>query len=172
MHLKVETHDLAAKTHTVKAGTFPVALYLEHSHGVYVERAFVGHPRVRYWKAHILPEQHLQICQFTTHHGDSPFEFYIDIVKAEREGPVLRVKDLYLDLGIAHNQTLTLLDTHELFEAVDAGYIHLYEALLATQTLHGLINRLGQHQNHLARTLQAQGIVLEWDGRSPSPDHT
>ncbi|WP_337868642.1 hypothetical protein [Meiothermus sp.] len=163
MHLKVETHNLVAKTHTVKVGTFPVALYHEHSHGVYVERAFVGHPTFRYWKAHILPAQHLQICQYTTHDDVYPFEFYIDIVQVEREGPILRVKDLYLDLGIAYNGTLTLMDTHELFEAVNAGLIRLDEAFLATQTLHDLINRLGQHDNSLDRTLRAQGIELAWE---------
>ncbi len=163
MHLKVETHNLIAKTHTVKAGTFPVALYHEHRHGVYVERAFVGHPTYRYWKAHILPAQHLQICQYIPQEGDYPFEFYVDIAQIERQGNILKVKDLYLDLGIAHNGALTLMDTHELFEAVDAGLIGLDEALLATQTLHNLINRLGQHDNCLDRTLKAQGIVLEWE---------
>lgn len=108
MHLKVQTHNFVAKAHTVKAGTFPVALYHEHSHGVYVERAFVGHPHARYWKAHILPEQHLQICQFITHNGDIPF------VQVERKEHILKVKDPYLNLGIAHSRTLTLLDTHEL----------------------------------------------------------
>ncbi|WP_299430289.1 DUF402 domain-containing protein [uncultured Meiothermus sp.] len=170
MRLKVEIHDLAAKIHTVKAGAFPVALYHEHRHGVYLERAFVAHPAYRYWKAHILPEQHLQICQYTPHEGEYPFEFYIDIVQVEREGPILKVRDLYLDLGIARNGTLTLLDTHELFGAVGAGLIRLDEVFLATQTLHDLINRLGQHQNNLERTLQAQGIVLEWDwGLSSTP---
>jgi len=163
MHLKVEVHNLATKTHTVKAGTFPVALYHEHSHGVYVERAFVGHPTFRYWKARILPDQNIQICQYTTHQDEYPFEFYIDIVQVEREGPILRVKDLYLDLGIAYNQTLALLDTHELFEAIDAGLIGLDEAFLATKTLHDLINRLGQHENVLDRALQAQSIALKWD---------
>lgn len=162
MHLKVETHNLVAKTHTVKAGTFPVVQYREHSHGVYVERAFVGHPTYRYWKAHILPEQHLQICQYTTHDDVYPFEFYIDIVQVEREGHILKVKDLYLDLGIAYNRALTLMDTHELFEAVEAGLIRLDEAFLATQTLHNLINQLGRYENNLDRTLQAQGIVLDW----------
>ncbi len=163
MHLKVQTHNLIAKTHTVKAGTFPVALYHEHRHGVYVDRAFIGHPTFRYWKAHILPEQHLQICQYSTHQDDYPLEFYIDIVQVEREGHVLKVKDLYLDLGIAHNGTLTLMDTHELFEALGAGLIRLEEAFLATRTLHDLINRLGQHENNLERTLQAQGIELQWN---------
>jgi len=162
MHLKVETHNLLAHTHTVKAGTFPVALYHQHSHGVYVERAFVGHPTYRYWKAHILPKQHLQICQYTPHHDAYPFEFYIDIVQAERQGHILKVKDLYLDLGIAYNGTLTLMDTHELFEALASGLIGLDEAFLATQTLHDLINQLGQHENNLDRTLQAQGIALKW----------
>lgn len=163
MHLKVEFHNLVAKTHTVKAGTFPVVLYHEHEHGLYVERAFVGHPSYRYWKAHILPAQHLQVCQYFTHQEPYPFEFYIDIVQVEREGHVLMVKDLYLDLGIAHSGALTLMDTHELFEAVGAGLIGLEEAFLATHTLHDLINRLGQHNNSLENTLQAQGIVLKWD---------
>ncbi|MCX7601746.1 MAG: DUF402 domain-containing protein, partial [Meiothermus sp.] len=101
--------------------------------------------------------------RYTTHHDDYPFEFYIDIVQVEREEHVLKVRDLYLDLGIAHNGTLTLMDTHELFEAVGAGLIGLDEAFLATQTLHDLINRLGEHENNLDRTLQAQGIVLKWD---------
>jgi hypothetical protein len=139
MHLKVETHHLVARIHTVKAGTFPVALYHEHEHGLYLERAFVEHPSYRYWKAHIL-------------------------------GHVLRVRDLYLDLGIAFDKTLTLLDTHELFEALRAGLISLDEAMLATQTLHDLINRLGQHQNSLEGTLRAQGIELKWDWElSPTP---
>jgi hypothetical protein len=170
MHLKVETHHLVARIHTVKAGTFPVALYHEHEHGLYLERAFVEHPSYRYWKAHILPQHHLQICQYFTHQDNYPFEFYIDIVQVEREGHVLRVRDLYLDLGIAFDKTLTLLDTHELFEALRAGLISLDEAMLATQTLHDLINRLGQHQNSLEGTLRAQGIELKWDWElSPTP---
>jgi uncharacterized protein len=163
MHLKIQTHNLVAKTHTVKAGTFPVSLYQPHPHGLYLERPFQGHPKYRYFKAHILPELHLQICRFQTHGDDYPLEFYIDIVSVEKEGHLWRVKDLYLDLGITWAGQLTLMDTDELFAGVGAGLITLEEAALATTTLHNLVNLLGEHRNNLESALASRGMRLEWE---------
>jgi hypothetical protein len=161
MHLKVQTHNLVAKTHTVKAGTFPVAVFSEHAQGLYVERAFVGHPSIKYWQAHILPELHLQICRFTPHAGVHELEYYIDIIKVEKDGHIWNVKDLYLDLGIGWDGKLRIMDTDELFEAVEAGLISLSEASLASQTLHGLVNQISTFGS-LEGALQAKGLRLEW----------
>ena len=164
MHLKVQTHNLVAKTHSVKAGTFPVAVFREHSHGLYVERAFVGHPTICYWQAHILPELHLQICKFIPHTGEHELEYYIDIISVEKDGYLWRVKDLYLDLGIGWDGNLRIMDTDELFEAVGAGLIGVQEASLASQTLHNLINLISE-QGSLEAALRAMGVALEWNSQ-------
>jgi predicted RNA-binding protein associated with RNAse of E/G family len=163
MHLKIQTHNLIAKTHTVKAGTFPVKVYQPHGHGLFFERPFLGHPKYKYLKAHILPELHLQICRFETHQNDYPLEFYIDIVSVERSAHLWTVKDLYLDLGIGWNRQLLLMDTDELFGGVRAGLITLEEAFLASNTLHNLVNQLSEHNNNLNQALAAQGLRLEWN---------
>ena len=163
MHLKIQTHNLVAKTHTVKAGTFPVSVYQPHPHGLYLERPFHHHPKYRYFKAHILPELHLQICRFETHQNDYPLEFYIDIISVEKEGHLWRVKDLYLDLGITPQGQLRLLDTEELFAGVREGLITLEEAAVATATLHNLVNLLGEYDNNLEAALESRGVRLEWE---------
>ncbi|MDX2006206.1 MAG: DUF402 domain-containing protein [Meiothermus sp.] len=163
MHLKIQTHNLVAKTHTVKAGTFPVSLYRPHPHGLYLERPFQAHPTFRHFKAHILPGLGLQICKFQTHQDDYPLEFYIDIVSVEQEGHIWRVKDLYLDLGITREGCLEVMDTDELFEGLREGLISHAEAAAASATLHDLINLLGRHGNRLSAALESRGVRLEWD---------
>lgn len=163
MHLKVDTHNLITKTHTVKAGTFPVQIYQEHPQGLYVERDFVGHPIHKHWQAHILPQQHLQICRFTPHKGEPQWKYYIDMVEVRREGHIWRVQDLYLDLVITPQSQLEVLDTDELLEATREGLISLEQLALATQTAHQLINQLSQHHNDLDALLKAKGLDLQWN---------
>lgn len=162
MALKIQTHNLIAKTHTVKAGTFPVQTYLEHPHGLYVERDFVGHPVHKHWQAHILPELHLQICRFTPHSGKPAWDFYIDIINAQVSGHVWTVHDLYLDLTLTAGR-VGILDTDELFEAVAENHIGLEQAALASQTLHDLVNLLGQHGNNLEAALASRDLRLSWN---------
>ncbi|RIH81862.1 hypothetical protein Mterra_02935 [Calidithermus terrae] len=159
---KVQTHDLATRTHTVKAGTFPVRVYLEHPHGLYVERPFYDHPLYRYWQAHILPGPGWQVCRFTPHQGEHWCEYYVDIVSVRREGSVWSVQDLYLDLGVTRERAVRVLDTEELFAALEAGLISHRQAAWATAALHGLINALAEHGNDLPAMLRARGVELGW----------
>lgn len=162
MQLKVQIHNLITKTHTVKAGTFPVQIYLEHAHGLYVERDFVGHPIHRHWQAHILPELNLQVCRFTPHHGKPQWDYYIDMVQVQREGRIWRVQDFYLDVTLSQGR-LEVLDTDELFQAASEGLINLEQLALTTQTAHNLINLLAEHGNNLDSALASKGIALEWN---------
>lgn len=159
---KVQIHNLIARTHTVKAGTFPVRTYLEHPHGLYVERPFYNHPLYRHWQAHILPALGWQICRFTPHEGEHWCEYYVDMVSVRREGHIWSVQDLYLDLGITKDRKLLVLDTDELFAAVGQGLISLAQAASSTASLHELINRLAEHDNDLPAMLSLRGIELEW----------
>ncbi|MER3484258.1 MAG: RNA-binding protein [Meiothermus sp.] len=168
MGLKIQTHNLVAKTHAVKAGTFPVQIYQEHASGLYVERDFYGHPVHRHWQAHILPQLNLQVCRFTPRQGQPQWRYYIDTVQVEREGRLWRVRDLYLDVVILPDGKVQILDTDELFEAADAGLVTPQQLALATHAAHNLVNLLAQHENDLPRALASKNIVLNWD-YSPSP---
>lgn len=163
MALKVQTHNLIAKTHTVKAGTFPVQTYSEHPYGLYVERDFVGHPLHKHWQAHILPEFHWQVCRFTPHSGQPLWDYYIDMVQVEISGKIWKVQDLYLDLTLKDGR-LSILDTDELFAALKENHIGLQEAALASESLHRLINLLEQHDHQLEAALASLGLHLEWNG--------
>lgn len=168
MLLKVETHNLVARTHEVKAGVFPVQIYQEHSHGLYVERDFYGHPLHKHWQAHILPELNLQVCRYTPHSGDPEWEYYIDVVQVRSQAHLWQVQDLYLDVGVLPNRSLHILDTHEALEALQQGLITLEQFALALHATHELVNRLSLHGNDLALALAAIGIVLNWGYTPPS----
>jgi predicted RNA-binding protein associated with RNAse of E/G family len=163
MHLKVETHHLLARMHSVKAGNFPVQLYQEHPHGLYVERDFYGHPAHKHWQAHILPALNLQVCRFVPHRGTPQWEYYVDIVQVERQPHLWRVQDLYLDVVVLPNRSLEILDTDELLGAAREGLITYEQLALALHTAHALVNRLSAHGNDLALALAATGIVLNWE---------
>lgn len=168
--LKVQTHNLVTKTHTVKAGSFPVQIYILNPDGLYVERNFVDHPVHKHWKAHILPELHLQICRFTPHSGAPEWDYYIDIIEVEEDQYSWQVQDLYLDLTLSQGK-LNILDTDEFFEAVAQKQISLERAALATQTLHDLVNLLAQHDYDLDRALAIKGLELSWDWQPLSANY-
>lgn len=163
MHLKIQTHNTVTKTHTVKAGTFPVQIYQEHPHGLYVERDFFGHPVHKHWQAHILPQLNLQICRFSPHQGQPAWKYYVDMVQVERQEHLWQVQDLYLDVVILPDGGIQILDTDELFSAARAALVNLEQLSLATHAAHDLLNGLARHGNDIDSVLKAKGIVLNWD---------
>ncbi len=96
--VKTERHDTQAGIHHTNTGQRPVDLYREHRHRLYVSRRFVAHPRVAYWRAHLLPGGvGIQLCRYDFR-GERAHDDYIDIASVSRQGHVWTMRDHYLDL--------------------------------------------------------------------------
>ncbi|PYE56498.1 DUF402 domain-containing protein [Deinococcus yavapaiensis] len=163
MHaVKVERHDTARSEHHTNTGVRPVHVYREHHHGLFVARPFLGHPKIAYWQAHLLPELGIQLCRYELHGGRREFDYYMDVAVIRRDGETWSVRDLYLDLTVWNGKRAQVLDTSELCAARLEGLVDEREALWAVERAHTILNELGQHDYHVDTWLDAQGIRLEW----------
>ncbi|MBB6097048.1 hypothetical protein HNR42_000462 [Deinobacterium chartae] len=163
MHaIKTERHETSAYRHHTNTGVRRVEEYRVHNAGLFVARPFEDHPNIRYWQAHLLPEQGLVVCRYTPHEGRWWCDYYIDIARIHREGDTWAVRDLYLDVAVFEGRAAQILDTDEFRAACCGGLLPPEEAMWAVETAHGLINGLACHSYRLEAWLAERGLHLSW----------
>ncbi|MBB5232879.1 DUF402 domain-containing protein [Deinococcus budaensis] len=159
--VKTERHDVAARQHHTNTGVRPVQLYREHTHGLFVARDFVAHPRIRHWQAHLLPAPGLVVCRYDFH-GAREHDFYLDIATITRAGHLWSVRDHYLDVIVQDGTAAEIVDTDELLAAHRAGFLGAAELHHAVTVAHGVLSGLARTRYDLGAWLAAQGVTLEW----------
>jgi uncharacterized protein len=151
-----------------------VEIYREQAGGLYVSRAFVDHPRVAHWQAHLLPGVldggvGLQLCRYDFH-GERDHDYYIDIATITRQGHLWTVRDHYVDLLVWNGLSAEIIDIDELNAALQAGYIGHQEYDAAVAGAHQVLGGLVMHGYDLKRWLNSFGVHLEWDERAGTKD--
>ncbi len=148
--------------HHTRDGAFAVDEYRRSDHGLYVRRRFEGHPRIRAWEAHIVPDAHLQVCRYHPHEGRWWCAYYVDVVNVDDRGSTVHVTDLYLDVAVTHDGQVRILDTDEFVAAFDSGDIDRADLSTALGATHDLVNDLSANGNDLGACFERRGIGLQW----------
>lgn len=161
--VKTERHDPARMEHHTNTGVRAVQTYEERPHGLFVARDFAGHPRVRHWQAHLLPDLDLVVCRYDFH-GAREHDYYIDVARISREGGVWAVRDLYLDVVVHDGLGAEILDTDELLAAREAGLIGEAELHHAVAVAHRTLSGLARAGYSLDEWLDTWGLRLDWCG--------
>nr|WP_233218884.1 DUF402 domain-containing protein [Deinococcus arcticus] len=166
--VKVERHDVPALRHYTNTGVRRVQTYVETPASLYVSRAFVDHPRVRHWQAHLLPTLNLVVCRYDFH-GEREHDYHLDVADIWREGEVWVVRDLYLDLLLHSGLMAEIVDTDELLAARAAGFLNEPDMHRAVATAHRTLSGLARARYDLHGWLAAQGVQVTWAGIPGAP---
>lgn len=161
---KVETFDVARGTNTDPKGFVrTVEHYREAPHGLYLRRPMPGHASLARLQSWLLPSEGLRVTDFTFHPGhERRQDFYLDVVDVERDGPLWRTVDHYLDLVVLAGQWTEVVDLDEYAEAVAHGLLAPDAAVRALETSHRAVAGLHAHDHDLGRWLATRDISLEW----------
>lgn len=159
--IKIEKHDTLTHLHHTNNGVRQVMLYRETPHGLFVARPFDNHPRIRFWQAHLLPEQHLVVCKYDFH-GHNEHDYYMDIAQIAKEGHLWTVRDLYLDLVLHDGLHAEIVDTDELLDSHQAGYITAGDVHRSVAVAHHTLSGLARARYSLSDWASTQGLELEW----------
>lgn len=163
-HILSENRNLISRPEGRRS--WPVDIYRLHEHGLYWALALPDGPgaKVKYIRAHVLPELGIQVCRFEwwRTHPYGGYDYYLDIIQAEVAADRWVVRDYYLDLLVWEGKRVIVHDSDEYLAALGAGFMTPDEAEHALITAHTLLNGLGAHGYSLEAYLEAQGVVLRW----------
>lgn len=165
---KVELFDLDAGTNTDPKGFVRVVdEYRVEPFGLYLARAVVGHPTLRYLESLLLPELGVRISDWWFHPGaERDQDFYLDIVEITSSGPVWRTVDHYLDVVVRTGRDARVLDTDELIAATLAGHLTAPVAERALATTYQVIDGLAHTDYDVTGWLAELGMSVRWRRRS------
>ncbi len=161
---KIERHYLAQRAHHTNTGVRAVEQYQLHRAGLFVCRAFVAHPRIRAWQAHLLPDLGLQVCRYDFH-GPREHDYYLDLATITVSGGVWEMHDHYLDVLLWEGSRAEVVDHDEFLAAVRAGHLSAQQARKVQAQAEALLTGLAQHGHDLHAYLAAQGVSLSWAER-------
>ncbi len=164
---KIETFDVAGGTNTDPKGFVrAVQQYREEPFGLYMSRSMVGHPRYTWVESWLLPELGIRVTDWWFNPGDDrDHDYYVDIVDIERDGPLWRTRDHYLDLVVRTGRDTEVLDADEFLAAVDAGLLDLPTAHRALRITHRTLAGIATHGHDLDAWLRTLGVQLRWRPR-------
>lgn len=135
--------------------------YRPTPHGLFVSRAFVDHPRIRHWEAHLLPSLSLVVCRYDFHR-EREHDFYLDIAQIHEQDGLWEVRDFYLDIVVHAGLGAEILDTDELLGGHGAGYLSDQELYRAVTVAHATLADLRRARYDLGEWAAFHGLELSW----------
>jgi predicted RNA-binding protein associated with RNAse of E/G family len=161
---KIETFNVKSGTNTDPKGIVrEVEEYRVEPFGLYLARPTPGRAQFHYLESWLLPDLGLRITDFWFQPGhERNQDFYVDIVKAHRDGEVWTATDLYLDIVLREKIGLEVIDSDELLEASASGLLSTEDSLRALETTYATVDGLAKHDYDLGAWLATHEIVLTW----------
>ncbi len=137
--------DIAAQRYTSSKGEdYRIPRWAAHGGDVYFERPYVK-GGVRYTRhTWVFPAKSITVSKMIPPPDQPPFwcDWYIDIVRAARDGSRWTVTDLYLDVGVHEGRAYTLKDVDEVGEALTERIISRADAAYILHALHDVTHEL------------------------------
>ncbi|WP_197321498.1 DUF402 domain-containing protein [Saccharomonospora sp. NB11] len=138
-------------------------------HGLYLARPTPGRPQFHYLESWILPSVGLRVTDFWFNPGhERDQDFYVDVVSVEAGQDMWVTTDLYLDLAVRTNRSVTVLDTDELLEATTVGLLSRDDARDALERTYRTVDALAVHDYDLPRWLASIGLPTTWRRHPPT----
>ncbi|MFC4457467.1 DUF402 domain-containing protein [Pseudonocardia nematodicida] len=150
---KTQIFDPGARVQIDTKGTRREVVALrEEPWGLYLSRPVVGRPNAWWIEVWVLPELGVCLSDWRWRPGhERDQDMYVDIAAIERDGRVLRMTDLYLDLVVRTGRETELLDADEFVAAVGQGLLEPRLAEYALERSHAVLDGLARHgHDHLA----------------------
>lgn len=159
---KIQTFDPVAGTNTDTKGHHrEIDTLREHDWGLYLSRPIVGRPNAWWMEVWVLPELGICLSDWLWNPGhERDQDFYVDIAEIIRDGRVLRMTDLYLDLVVRTGREVEVLDVDEYVAAVADGLLEPRLAEYALTRSYAVLDAITQHGYDVEAWLAGQGILL------------
>ncbi len=147
-------------THTVTKGPYPVDSYQLHRDSLYMARPLLGHPRIAYMHALLIPKLGVQVNCFIYHAPDAydQYDYYIDIMSFAVSKQNWISRDYYLDIIVSNDKAAWVIDTEEYLHAVEGNLLTTDEAQYALNKTHETLNGLAENYYDLFAWLNSQGV--------------
>jgi predicted RNA-binding protein associated with RNAse of E/G family len=124
----------------------PLERLAVHGETLYFGRPVEANEHFRYHERWLIPEQGWAISRFTFHeHFKDRVDWYIEMDLIQRDGPMWRVCDGYLDVAVIEGERYEVWDAEELAEGLKCGEISQEDAIAALEALgrlHAALRRL------------------------------
>jgi hypothetical protein len=139
------TVDTERQRYTSSKGEdYRLRRWAAHGQDIYFERPYVR-GGVRYQRhIWVFPTKGITVSKMIPPDGLPPFwcDWYIDIVRAERDGPRWRVMDLFMDVGVHEGKSYTLKDVDEVGEALTERILTRDDVAYILHALHDVTHEL------------------------------
>jgi hypothetical protein len=156
--------DISTRRFTsTKGEDYRIHRWAAHGGDLYFERPYVRQ-KVRYQRhTWVYPARGITVSKMVPPEGYPPFwcDWYIDIVRAERDGSRWSVTDLYMDVGIHEGTCYTLKDVDEVGQALTERLISRADCAYILHALHELIHELKDNGHSGVRLLGAYLADME-----------
>jgi hypothetical protein len=141
----VYTVDIGAQRFTsTKGEDYRLHRWAAHGMDLYFERPYVKQ-RVRYQRhTWVFPGRGITVSRMIPPPEHPPFwcDWYIDIVRADRNGSRWSVADLYLDVGVHEGKAYTLKDVDEVGAALTERILSRPDVAYILHALHDVTHEL------------------------------
>lgn len=156
--------DLNALRYTSSKGEdYPIRRWAAHGLDLYFVRPYIR-KGIRYQRhTWVLPSRDITVSKMVPPENAEPFwcDWYIDIVRASRDGNRWTVTDLYLDVGIHDGRAYTLKDVDEVGEALTERMISRADCAFILHSLHDVIHVIKDNNYYGAALLGAYVADME-----------
>ncbi|MEV1294782.1 DUF402 domain-containing protein [Pseudonocardia sp. NPDC049635] len=133
----------------------------EEAWGLYLSRPVVARPNAWWIESWLIPDLGVCLSDWRWRPGhERDQDIYIDIARITRDGGLLRMTDLYLDLVVRRGRGTELLDVDEFVAAVAAGLLDRATAEYALERSHTVLAELARNGHDHEAWLAGHGIVL------------
>jgi predicted RNA-binding protein associated with RNAse of E/G family len=129
---------------STKGEDYRVHRWAAHGDELYFERPYVKQG-VRYTRhVWVYPSRGITVSKMIPPSGHPPFwcDWYIDIVRAARDGARWTVTDLYMDVGVHEGRAYTLKDVDEVGEALTERILSRQDVAYILHALHDITHDL------------------------------
>lgn len=144
---KTQTFDPDARVQLDTKGTRrEIDTLREEEWGLYLSRPIVGRPNAWWTECWVIPDLGVCLSDWRWRPGhERAQDMYLDIAAFHRDGRLIRMTDLYLDLVVYRGRSTEVIDVDEFVAAVAEGLLTPETAEYALERSHAVLDGLARH---------------------------
>ncbi|WP_442965826.1 DUF402 domain-containing protein [Pseudonocardia sp. HH130630-07] len=168
---KIQTFDPESRAQfDTKGVRREIETLREEEWGLYLSRPIVARPGAWWVESWVVPDLGVCLSDWRWHPGhERDQDMYLDIASFTRDGRLIRMTDLYLDLVVRRGRETEVLDVDEFVAAVAEGLLAPGLAEYALERSHAVLDGLARHGHDHEAWLAAHGIELGPRSRPVAP---
>lgn len=159
---KTQTFDPDARVQVDTKGTRrAIETLREEDWGLYLSRPVVARPNAWWIESWVIPDLGVCLSDWRWRPGhERDQDMYLDVASFRRDGRLLRMTDLYLDLVVRRGRSTEVVDVDEFVAALAQGLLEPPVAEYALERSYAVLDGLARHGHDHEAWLASLGIAL------------